>query len=73
MAVSGVGDQAYSFAQSLCAGSVNEGVVATKRSMLVSIGATDTPATLAQVDAAESIRSETSLTGPLLVDYRVIR
>ncbi len=50
-AVSGVGDQAYSFAQSLGAGKVNEGVVATKGSTLVSIGATFTPATLAQVEA----------------------
>ena len=50
VAVSGVGDQAYSFSQTLSAG-VNEGVVATKGSMLVSIGATYTPATLAQVEA----------------------
>jgi hypothetical protein len=51
MAVSGVGDQAWSFSQSLGAGKVNEGVVATKGSTLVSIGATYTPATLAQVEA----------------------
>ena len=50
-AVSGVGDHAYSFSQSLGAGKVNEGVVATKGSTLVSIGATYTPATLAQVEA----------------------
>ena len=50
VAVSGVGDQAYSFAQSLSSG-VNEGVVATKGTTLVSIGATYTPATLAQVEA----------------------
>ena len=50
-AVAGVGDQAYSFSQSLGAGKVNEGVVATKGSTLVSIGATYTPATLAQVEA----------------------
>ncbi len=36
-AVSGVGDQAYSFSQSLGAGKVNEGVVATKGSTLVSM------------------------------------
>ena len=50
-AVSGVGDQAASFSQSLGAGRVNEGVVATKGSSLVSIVATNTPATLAQVEA----------------------
>lgn len=50
VAVSGVGDQAYSFSQSLGPG-VNEGVVATKGRKLVSIGATYTPATLAQVEA----------------------
>ena len=50
VAVSGVGDQAYSFSQSLSSG-VNEGVVATKGTTLVSIGATYTPATLAQVEA----------------------
>ena len=50
-AVSGVGDQAQSFSQSLGPGKVNEGVVATKGSTLVSIGATYTPATLAQVEA----------------------
>jgi hypothetical protein len=51
VAVSGVGDQAQSFSQSLGPGKVNEGVVATKGSTLVSIGATYTPATLAQVEA----------------------
>ncbi len=50
VAVSGVGDQAWSFSQTLSPG-VNEGVVATKGSTLVSIGATYTPATLAQVEA----------------------
>jgi hypothetical protein len=50
VAVSGVGDQAFSFSQSLSSG-VNEGVVATKGRTLVSIGATYTPATLAQVEA----------------------
>jgi hypothetical protein len=49
-AVSGVGDQAESFSQTLSRG-VNEGVVATKGMTLVSIGATYTPATLAQVEA----------------------
>ena len=51
VAVSGVGDQAFSFSQTLTGGKVNEGVVATKGSTLVSIGATYTPATLAQVEA----------------------
>jgi hypothetical protein len=50
-AVSGVGDQAESFSQVLGPGKVNEGVVATKGTTLVSIGATYTPATLAQVEA----------------------
>jgi hypothetical protein len=50
-AVAGVGDQAQSFSQSLGPGKVNEGVVATKGRTLVSIGATYTPATLAQVEA----------------------
>ena len=50
-AVSGVGDQAESFSQTLGPGRVNEGVVATKGMTLVSIGATYTPATLAQVEA----------------------
>jgi hypothetical protein len=51
VAVSGVGDEAKSFSQSLGPGKVNEGVVATKGTTLVSIGATYTPATLAQVEA----------------------
>lgn len=50
-AVAGVGDQAQSFSQSLGPGKINEGVVATKGRTLVSIGATYTPATLAQVEA----------------------
>ena len=49
--VSGVGDQATSFYQSLGSGKDNEGVVATKGQTLVSIGATYTPATLSQVEA----------------------
>ena len=49
--VSGVGDQATSFFQSLGGGKDNEGVVATKGSTLVSIGATATPASLSQVEA----------------------
>jgi hypothetical protein len=49
--VSGVGDQARSFSQTLGAGKVNEGVVATKGSNLVSIVATATPATLAQIES----------------------
>jgi hypothetical protein len=49
--VSGVGDQATSFYVTLGAGKDNEGVVATKGSTLVSIGATATPASLSQIDA----------------------
>jgi hypothetical protein len=52
--VSGVGDQARSFEAPLNGGKDNEGVVATKGSNLVSIGATDTPASLAQVEALVS-------------------
>jgi hypothetical protein len=49
--VSGVGDQARSFLAPLNAGKDNEGVVATKGSNLVAITATDTPASLAQIEA----------------------
>jgi hypothetical protein len=49
--VSGVGDQARSFVQTLGAGKDNEGLVATKGSNLVAITATATPATLAQLEA----------------------
>jgi hypothetical protein len=49
--VSGVGDQARSFYTTLGGGKDNEGVVATKGSTLVSIGATATPASLSQVEA----------------------
>jgi hypothetical protein len=49
--VSGVGDQARSFLAPLNGGKDNEGVVATKGSNLVAITATDTPASLAQVEA----------------------
>jgi len=49
--VSGVGDQARSFSQSLAGGKNNEGVVATKGSTLVAITATATPASLAQIEA----------------------
>lgn len=49
--VPGVGDQARAFQQSLGAGKDNEGLVATKGSNLVSISATATPATLAQLGA----------------------
>jgi hypothetical protein len=49
--VSGVGDQARSFSQSLGGGKDNEGVAATKGSNLVAITATATPASLAQVEA----------------------
>ena len=49
--VSGLGDQARSFSQPLAGGKDNEGVVATKGSTLVSITATATPASLAQIEA----------------------
>lgn len=49
--VSGVGDEARSFSQALGGGKDNEGVVATKGSTIVAIVATDTPASLAQVEA----------------------
>lgn len=49
--VSGVGDQARSFYVNLYGGKDNEGVVATKGSTIVSIGATATPASLSQVEA----------------------
>jgi hypothetical protein len=49
--VSGVGDQARSFYVTLYGGKDNEGVVATKGSTIVSIGATATPASLSQVEA----------------------
>ena len=49
--VSGVGDQARSFSQSLSGGKDNEGVVATKGTTLVAITATATPASLAQIEA----------------------
>lgn len=52
--VSGVGDQARAFTQSLGAGKDNEGVVATKGKTLVSITATSTPASLAQLEALVS-------------------
>jgi hypothetical protein len=52
--VSGVGDQARAFTQSLGAGKDNEGVVATKGKTLVYIIATAAPATLAQLEALVS-------------------
>jgi hypothetical protein len=52
--VSGVGDQARSFLQSLNGGKDNEGVVATKGTTLVAITATATPASLAQLEALVS-------------------
>ena len=51
VSVSGLGDQAQSFSQSLNGGKDNEGVVASKGSTMVDITATDTPATLAQIEA----------------------
>jgi hypothetical protein len=52
--VSGVGDQARSFSQSLGGGKDCEGVVATKGTTLVGIIATDTPASLSQLEALVS-------------------
>ncbi len=49
--VTGVGDQARSFAVSLGGGKDNEGVVATKGRTLVDVTATATPASLAQIEA----------------------
>ena len=49
--VSGVGDQARAFSQSLNGGKTNEGVVAVQGTTLVSITTTGTPASLAQVEA----------------------
>ena len=51
VSVSGVGDQARSFLQTLGGGRDNEGVVATKGKTLVAITATATPASLAQIEA----------------------
>jgi hypothetical protein len=51
VSVSGVGDQARSFFQTLGGGKDNEGVVATKGQTLVAITATATPASLAQIEA----------------------
>jgi hypothetical protein len=48
--VSGVGDQARSFSETLGAGKDNEGVVATKGTSLVLVDATATPASLGQVE-----------------------
>jgi hypothetical protein len=52
--VSGVGDQAFAFSAPLGGGKDNEGVVATKGTTLVAITATDTPASLAQIEALVS-------------------
>jgi hypothetical protein len=49
--VSGVGDQARYFSQPLGGGKDNEGVVAVKGSTIVAIDATDTPASLAQLES----------------------
>jgi hypothetical protein len=46
-----VGDEARSFSQALGGGKENEGVVAVKGSRSDAIVATDTPASLAQVEA----------------------
>jgi hypothetical protein len=50
-AVGGLGDQADAFSQALGGGKDNEGVVASKGSIIVDITATATPATLAQIEA----------------------
>ena len=52
--VSGLGDQARSFLTSLGGGKTNEGVVATKGQTLVAVVATDTPASLSQIEALVS-------------------
>jgi hypothetical protein len=52
--VPGVGDQARSFHQTLGGGKDNEGVVATKGTTLVAVDATDTPATLGQIESLVS-------------------
>jgi hypothetical protein len=52
--VSGVGDQARSFFAPLGGGKDNEGVVATKGMTIVSLTATATPASLAQIEALVS-------------------
>ena len=49
--VSGVGDQARAFRQTLSGGKINEGVVATKGNFTVLIVATYTPASLSQVES----------------------
>ena len=49
--VSGLGDQARSFFQTLAPGKNNEGVVAAKGSTIVAIDATYTPASLSQIEA----------------------
>ena len=49
--VTGLGDQAEAFSQSLSGGATNEGVVASRGSTIVDITATETPATLAQIEA----------------------
>jgi len=50
VAVPGLGDQADSFRQALNGGKDNEGVVAAKGSTIVEVTATDTPATLTQLE-----------------------
>jgi hypothetical protein len=52
--VSGVGDQARSFDQALGGGKDNEGVVATQGTTLVVVDATDTPATISQIESLVS-------------------
>jgi len=54
VSVSGLGDQADAFSQSLGAGNDNEGVVAAKGSTIIDVVATATPASLDQVEALVS-------------------
>ena len=54
VSVSGLGDQADAFSQSLGAGKDNEGVVAAKGSTIIDVVATATPASLDQVEALVS-------------------
>jgi hypothetical protein len=49
--VSGLGNQARAFSAPLAGGKDNEGVTATQGSTLVSIVATDTPASLSQIES----------------------
>jgi hypothetical protein len=52
--VSGLGDEARSFVTSLGGGKTNEGVVAAQGTTIVAVVATDTPATLSQIESLVS-------------------